>query len=134
MEGTYELTRGDQHVGVVQVSRQGLYLHFSCRCDLSGTEICKVLMRCGGQEENLGVLVPVEGRFGLEKKLPAKRLGQGTPEFCLVTRQEQSDFRFVPIYPEEPFAYLHRLENAFLARQDGHLGIVIRKHISEKTV
>lgn len=129
MEGTYELSLGDKHIGKVRVYRQGLYHHFSCRCDLSGGVICKLQVRCGEKQENLGVLVPMEGRFGLEKKLPAKCLGQGNPEFRLVTRQEQSTGTFVPIYPDEPFAYIHQLENAFLDRRDGQLGVVIQESV-----
>lgn len=127
MDGNYELSLGDRKIGSVQVRKQGLYYHFSCRCALSGNAVCRLLVSCGGRQENVGVLVPMEGRFGIEKQIPVKRLGEGKPEFQLVTRQERQTGSFVPIYPEEPFEYIHKLENAFLVHQAGQLGIVIRE-------
>ena len=32
-----------------------------------------------------------------------------------------------PIYPEEPFSYIARLKDAFLARQNGQIGVVIKE-------
>lgn len=125
MDGIYELTVGSKYVGQVRVKKQGLYYCFSCRCHLSGDVIHKLIVRCGGKEESLGVCIPMDGMFGAEKKIPVKKLGQGIPEFRLVPKHEEKSGTFVPIYPEEPFAYISRLENAFLATQNGQVGIVI---------
>lgn len=35
--------------------------------------------------------------------------------------------RFIPIKPEEPFAYIERLKDAYLVRQDGQVGIIIKE-------
>ena len=35
--------------------------------------------------------------------------------------------KFVPIFPEEPFAYLERLEDAYLEKRNGYLGVVIQE-------
>ncbi|MBQ7801543.1 MAG: hypothetical protein IJ375_04395 [Oscillospiraceae bacterium] len=127
MEGSYELLIGTKPAGQVTVRREGLYWHFSCRCRLSGDVVCRLTVRCGGNEENLGILVPMDGQFGLEKKLPCKRLGEGVPEFLVQPKHEAVEGKFVPIYPEEPFAYMAKLKDAFLATQAGQLGIVIRE-------
>lgn len=130
MDGTYEISMGSKSVGSVTVRRQGLYLHFSCRCQLTGAVMCRLAVKCGGKQENLGVLIPMDGQFGLEKKIPAKRLGQGTPEFQILFKQEKPEGKFVPIYPEEPFAYMTKLKDAFLAVQAGQVGIVLKEELN----
>ena len=127
MDGTYEIAMGAKPVGSVTVRRQGLYYQFSCRCELTGAVVCKLEVSCGGKQENLGILVPMDGKFGIEKKIPVKHLGEGVPEFRILPKHEKLEGRFVPIYPEEPFAYMARLKDAFLATQNGQMGIVIRE-------
>ena len=127
MEGTYEISQGAKPIGSVTVQRQGLYYHFSGRCVLTGDVVCKIVVKCADKQENLGVLVPMDGKFGIEKKLPVKRLGEGTPQFRILPKHEKMEGKFVPIYPEEPFSYMAKLKDAFLAHQAGQLGIVIRE-------
>ena len=125
MDGTYEIMLGGESVGQAVVRRQGLYYRFSCRCDLSGEVIYRITVTCGGKSESLGIPVPKNGEFYLDTRLAASRLGEGEPKFSAVPRRPDLGGMFVPISPEEPFRYLHRLENAFLTRKDGQLGIVI---------
>ena len=125
MDGTYEIMLGGESVGQAVVRRQGLYYRFSCRCDLSGEVIYRITVTCGGKSESLGIPVPKNGEFYLDTRLAASRMGEGEPKFAAVPRRPDLGGMFVPISPEEPFRYLHRLENAFLARKDGQLGIVI---------
>ena len=127
MVGTYEIREGERTVGQVRVVKEGLYYRFSCRCSLSGEVLMSLRVCWGGGEMDLGICVPMDGRFGVEKRVPCKRFGEGTPEFSLRPRHEKLAGRFVPIYPEEPFSYLHRLEGAFLARQAGQLGIQLKE-------
>lgn len=126
MEGVYDVSFGNQSVGKVIVQRQGLYYRFSCRCRLTGGVVCRLRVICGDRQENLGILVPVDGGFGLDTKLPVKRLGEKALAFLLVPKLERSVGTFVPVYPEEPFAYISRLKEAYLARKDGQMGIILR--------
>lgn len=125
MEGDYAVYFGNQQTGKVQVQRQGLYYRFFCRCSLSGGVVCRLNMVCGGKQENLGVVVPVGEGFGLDTRIPAKRLGEGEPEFFLVPRHDRGDGTFVPLRPEEPFAYIRRLKEAYLACHEGQLGVML---------
>lgn len=127
LEGNYGVYFGNQPAGKVQVLRQGLYYRFICRCKLTGEVMCRLCVACGGQRESLGVVVPMDGGFGLDTKLPAKRLGEGKPEFTLVPKHEVSQGTFVPIYPEEPFAYIERLKESYLTRKNGQVGIMLRE-------
>lgn len=125
MEGNYAVTFGQATVGKVQVQKQGLYYRFICRCQISGDVVCRLAVRCGGKQESLGIVVPVGDGFGLDTKIPAKRLGEGEPEFLLVPRHELAMGTFVPICPEEPFAYIARLKDAYFERRYGQAGVVI---------
>ena len=132
MEGNYTVSFGNQTVGKVQVLRQGLYYRFVCRCSLSGDVVCRLKVVCGGREESLGVVVPMDGGFGLDTKLPVKRLGEGKLEFYLAPKgvasveREAPAGQFVPIYPDEPFAYIARLKKAFFAIQNGQPGVILK--------
>ena len=126
MVGSYGVRLGDSQVGTVTVERQGLYYRFFCRCSLSGQVMYRLWLLCEGGERDLGLCVPVDGGFGTERRLPVKQCA-GTPEFVLRPNRAAPGTKFIPLSPEEPFRYLHRLENAYLARRGTELGIVIRE-------
>ena len=73
----------------------------------------------------LGLLTPVNGSFTLRTKVAVKNLGQGSPVFFLRPRHESVNGTFVPLRPEEPFRYLHRLQQAHLARQGSQIGMFL---------
>ena len=125
-EGNYGVFFGNEQVGKVNVRRQGLYLQFQCRCRVTGKTVYRLRVRCGEKQESIGVLVPVNDGFGLNTKLPAKRFGNGNVEFLLVPKYEKENGIFVPIYPEEPFAYISRLKEAYLVRKAGQTGLLIK--------
>ena len=122
----YEVTLDGRPAGKAQVTRQGLYYHVVCRCSLSGEVMYRLEVSCGEKRENLGVLVPGENGFGLDTRFPISRVGRGVLSFCLLPRHDPLQGRlFVPITPEEPFAYLSRLKDAFLEIQEGKKGASI---------
>ncbi len=121
----YEIYYGKDKAGTVQVLREGLYYRFICRCKLPGDVVCRLAVRCADKQENLGVVVPMGDAFGLDKRIPVKRLGEGEMTFHLSPRHDYIQGKFIPIYPEEPFAYITRLKSSFLAKQNGQIGITI---------
>lgn len=128
MEGNHALRFGGQAVGKVQVIREGLYYRFCCRCRLTGDVVCKVVADCGGRRESLGILAPEGDGFSLTTRVPVKRFGEGKPEFQVMPNRPVISEEFIPIYPEEPFSYIERLKDAYLARQGGQVGAVIREN------
>ncbi len=126
MQGSYGVYFGSQQMGKVQVLRQGLYYRFICRCQLSGDVVCRLHVACGDKRESLGVVVPMDGGFGLDTKLPVKRLGEGEMSFLLIPKHELGTANFYPVYPEEPFSYIDRLKNGYLVRKNGQAGILLR--------
>lgn len=109
------------------MTKEGLYLRFHCRCHLSGTVMHRILVQAGENTLNLGILVPENGDFALNTRVPAGKLGNGIPEFRAVPHIRKKHGLFCPIYPEEPFAYLAEMRKAHTERRDGKLGIVLEE-------
>ena len=127
MEKYFSVTWGNKDTGKVLVLRQGLYYRFQCRCALDGDGIYRLMLRCGTHIENLGVLIPQDGSFLLDTKIPVKRVGEGDMSFSLVSQRDPAPESFVPICPEEPFAYISRLKQSFLQLHDGQAGACLNK-------
>lgn len=126
MDGIYDVMLGDKAIGKMYVDQQGLYLRFRCRCQLTGQVIYKIIATNGDASENLGVLVPMGAEFGLETRVPAKRFASGDFRFQAVPRHSQLREKFIPLSPQEPFAYITQLKNAYLRNIDGQVGIIIQ--------
>ena len=127
MVGSYEIMQGAEKVGTAVVTREGLYYRFSCRCRYGGEPMRRIFVNFGDHQMDLGVCVPVDGQFGLEKRVPCKNLESGTPEFRLMPKYRRTDRLFVPVYPEEPFAYMAKLKDAFLEIREGQVGVLIKE-------
>lgn len=124
---SYEITLGNQTIGTAQVSQEGLYYRFYCRCSLTEEIMYRLKMMCGDNEYDLGILVPVEEGFGINTKLPAKTVGKGILSFYVQPRHPQLTGHFIPIRADEPFAYLDKLQRAYLDVQDGIVGVIIEE-------
>ena len=122
----YQVFQDEQAVGTVEAIREGLYIRFSCRCQPVHRDMIRLWMICGEKETDLGLCVPMDGGFGTEKRIPAKQCGPGELQFCLRHKDDTRRGKFIPLSPEEPFQYIHRLETAFLEKRGTRLGIVIR--------
>lgn len=125
MELVYDVFLADKPVGAASVKREGLYYVFSCHCQLSGQVLYTLAASCGEQTVNLGVCVPKENGFGLKTRVPIKRLGEGQMKIYAVPKHRKLKGKFIPIRPEEPFAYIKYLQNAYLEMRDTQLGVVI---------
>lgn len=86
MAETYDILCDGSPVGTAKAEKQGLYYCFSCRCRLPDEGLYRIHVISGEKREDLGICVPVDGMFGMDKKLPAKRLGEGVPGFVLLPK------------------------------------------------
>ena len=125
MEGTYDILLGSEPIGEAVVQRQGLYYRFDCRCSLSGTVIYRLMVSCNGHHENLGIPVPAGDQFVLTTKVAMKKLGKGRFRIQALPKHQKLEREFIPVYPEEPFDYLTRLQDAFLEVRKGQVGLRI---------
>lgn len=92
-----------------------------------GKDIYRLMASCEDQQQDLGILVPLDDAFGITTKLPVKQFREGEWSFCIRTKRQAPSGCFVPISPEEPFAYITRLKDSFLVHQNGQPGILTEK-------
>ena len=118
----YPIFMGRKQLGKVQVLKEGLYYRISCRCQRPGSLMYRLTVTTGDRQEKLGILAPVGSAWGLDRRVPVSRLGEGEMRFELRPSHESVTGSFAPISPEEPFAYLDRLKNARLIVKDGQMG------------
>ena len=119
----YSVFSGEEEIGKAQVQQQGLYYHIRCRCKMTGAVRYKLLVRCGENNLDLGLCVPHTDGFGVDTKIPRKRLGEGTMTFYLTPWHAAGTF--LPVSTDEPFGYIHQLQNARLAVRNGIVGIIL---------
>ena len=125
MDGTWNVYFGDKPIGTCRLVRQGLYWQVSCRCAASIDGICRLRLQCGDEAADLGVLVPMNGAFGLDRTIPVKNLPQGQPRFAVIPQDPRPEEEFIPVGEGEEFPYLSRLPEARFARRGSRTGIVL---------
>ncbi len=131
MEGTYHVCRNGLQVGTVMLTRCGLYYEVSGRCRMEADQMWHLMMETENVSEDLGIMVPIGSWLALRKKIPVKRLAKGVPSFFLKERYTSIQL-FIPVKPEEPYPYLHLLNESTLATQGETKGISISKKTAEK--
>ena len=157
MADAYEIQYEGKTVGSVRMEKQGLYHCFHCRCTLPDEGMYRIHVVSGDNREDLGICIPAEGKFGMDKKIPSKRLGDGAlafqllpkdwlppepvaepeqavaeeiftePESELAEETEVTEPIFVAVSEEEPFHQLSRLENAVMEVRDDQVGVLIQE-------
>lgn len=102
MTDTYDITYDSAPVGRALMKKQGLYYAFSCRCRLPDEGLYRIHAISADRREDLGICVPMDGGFGMDKKIPIKRMGEGELTFQLVPKDwKQQEPAIVP-EPEKP--------------------------------
>ena len=73
---------------------------------------------------DLGILVPVENGFGLDRRLPLRSLpDESYPEFCIRLPERPLVGKFIPIKEGEAFCALSRLADARFGKKDAAVGV-----------
>ena len=127
MEGNYPVYLGEQAVGQVQVSKEGLYYHIRCKCRFSREGLYRMVLT-GEQTVSMGILVPMGDGFGMDTRIPVKRIGEGKTLFQVIESHAISNEPFLPIKEDEPFTYIARLKDAYMTYQNGQTGIVLKEN------
>ena len=96
MAETYDITYDGEPVGTARMEKQGLYYVFSCRCRLPEEGLYRIYAINGDAREDLGICIPMDGVFGMDKKIPQKRIGEGMLTFELVPK----DWKPQPVVAE----------------------------------
>lgn len=134
MMDSYNVMLKGKPVGTVRLVRQGLYFSVQCRCCAENKDIYRLFADCDKDRVRLGVLVPQGNGLVLETKIPVKKLNTEHVDFFIESSavRQQTEARmddhckYISVYPDEPFAYLARIKNSYMATRNGKPGIMIK--------
>lgn len=119
----YSILLGKESVGQAEIKEEGLYSRIHCRLSLSGDIPFQVIMKAGDREISLGTCLRRGSIFEIDTKVPRKYIGNSPLQFYAKPKRPLLPKGFVPIYPQEPFAYLLKLEQARMAVEQGIIGV-----------
>lgn len=125
MCGIYDIHIGNDVIGQVKVSREGLYYRFHAVCQLKSGSIFQLEGQWGEKTCRIGILIPEGNQFCLNTKIPAKQFPTSKPIFCAVPRHAWGNHE-IPVYPDEPFLYLSKIKNAYMIKRNERAYIVIK--------
>ena len=132
LQQEYSVLYSGEAVGKAFIQRQGLYYQISCRCALADPGRYRLIADSGENTADLGLCIPHRDGFGVDTKIPVKRLGEAHLTFRLLPKHSMEEGRFIPLSQDEPFGYIRQLEKAHLAWQDGLVGIMLMEDQKSK--
>lgn len=112
-------------VGTAATETEGLYQRFRIRCKPPDMQMYRLIVLCGSQRMDLGVCVPEDNLFVMNKRVQSKLLGEGDLQFHLEIWRNDQYTTFVPIDPQKSFDYLDRLPDARFEKKDGVWGLIL---------
>ena len=119
----YDIYMGTQVVGQAEVTKEGLYYRFSCKCTPPDEDIYRITVSDGSNTKDLGICVPTGEWFCLVTRVPVEYLSGEKMEFSLLSKDRRATA--VPVASNEPFPDLDKLESAYLQEADGKTEIII---------
>ena len=123
MDQIYEVSYQGQVRGDVRMDRTGLYWRISCRCDLVKGEILRLFGNFEKGSIDLGLLYPVDGKFGLDTKVSCAKAGNMVSSFTLMDKQRTQIH--IPLCESDPVPCLPMLEQCRFLRIDGKPHLIL---------
>ena len=117
----FEIFYEDTVVGSAEIKREGLYYKMRCICIPPNDGIHKITVSDGVTVRDLGICVPLNGKFTVTARLPIKCFQSDRLRFTLIPKTKAG----IAISDGAPFAQLDKLEAARLVFSDGQPEIVI---------
>lgn len=124
---TYNVLFRQQCVGKATVKREGLYYCFRCRAELPSEQIYRLIMLNGMEQKNLGILVPCNHVFILNKKLPVSHFSGEGFEFFITSSDDNS--KCIEVVQDKPFDYIDKLSRATYRLKNGKSYIVLLNEV-----
>jgi len=122
-EPVYYLNR---RVGTAYVCNNGLYVQIKCICSFQEQRIYKVFAECDNHQIPLGIPIPQNGRYILEKRIPAKHISGNNIRFYALCKDGVSTEDCYGVSEDIAFDQLADInEGAYLRKDGGVMKIVI---------
>lgn len=120
----YPIWYQNEKVGTACVCRCGLYAQITCSCQYADNSFCKILMRFSDKTIDLGSWIREGNCYSLQRKIPAKSFGSGTPAFIAVDKAASLEVHKFPMVSNSPFDRIHQLRNGRLYVEDNAVYLI----------
>lgn len=117
---SFVICRDGKAFGTAQCFREGLYFRISVRCP----ESVRIFLHGEKNILDLGICVPMDNQFGIETRVPVKRIGERVMDIL-------TEETFYPVSQDKPFSRLYQLRSSVFTVLEGSYGV--QKVISSPT-
>ena len=128
MLGCFVVMLGEQPVGQVKVSKEGLYYKFTCTVQLDQGSWYHLIAHSEGECIDLGLCVPHNNLFTVCTRMPAKRFQYAKYDFIL---SDESEKVLVKIHNRQPFSYIQNLSASRFLKKDGSVYLALNLKLQE---
>ena len=120
----HDVILGDEKVGKVMLTQQGLYYLLECVCRCATGEGYRLQMRCGNDTHDFGVCVAIREGIGLKTRVKRNLLESKIPEFILISKKTKKKTLLVSVESRKPFQMVHCLTEGKLVKTEKGSAIV----------
>ena len=121
---SFQVTCRGVPVGEVTMELLGLYCRIRCVCTVR-QGVYRLLDRRDTGDFSVGICEPIQGGYGLDKKIPSKYMDTGSHCFVLMDIHEQKG-AFYPISETMPLSVLSQPEKCRFEVRDNVPWIVVK--------
>lgn len=121
---SYDVYYRNRVFGRLYMEVNGLYYKISFQFK-SVDKVLRLIDRCDNGDISVGICAQTQKGFGIEKKIPVKRLGIGAHHFELVPAECNADAYFIELFEEKNCEAVTQLENARFCLRNGKPGLMI---------
>ena len=119
----YPVLLHDKDVGMVKIEREGMFYKVLYQCSFPDHQIYRMMLAYDDTLIDLGVCVPSKNIYHSAGRLPCKNIDTEKLSFYLTTGKVKANG--IPVETGKPFAYLDKLDNAYLVTDHETTRIVI---------
>ena len=117
----FKISDNGSVVGKAEIIESGLYCTVYCTCQKSD-KIQRIIAKCCGREENIGICVPAGKHMEVVAKIPKKRL-QNIEGFFVKSTDKK--VKWLPLREGQPVDCLYAVLTGRLVVRNGQLGVEI---------
>lgn len=122
---SYDIVENGYIVGTAEIETEGLYLNVRARCSPRDKQIHRLILFSSAGQIDLGVCVPEDNVYVVNKRVQRKLIGEDVLQFILEPKENAGQRQFVPVDSGKPFAYLDVLHSCYFENRSGIYGVVL---------
>ena len=124
MQSDYPVHWQNTSVGYATLTRQGMYYLIIVQIQGSIPHPFHLMLFTNGAERDLGICPRTDNGFGISVRIPVSGIDLKDLRFQISSTGK--NYRFYPMDPKKPVAFLAELKNARFATNNAKPGILIK--------